>query len=72
MCNVVGTSRICMARVQMKRVQDSGGRISGVCRVRLLEGRTFIGESTHAAVAAGIMIERAVLLNQDHYVLNVG
>jgi len=30
-----------------------------------------IGETTDAAVASEVVIERAVLLNQDHYMLDV-
>jgi hypothetical protein len=55
----------------MKRLQDSRGWISGVSRIWLCEGGTFIRKSTHAAVAAEIVIERPVLLNEDHYVLNI-
>jgi hypothetical protein len=31
-----------------------------------------IGESTHAAVTSEVVVERAVFLNQDHHMFDVG
>ena len=56
----------------MEGKQHAGGRVGGVARIGLLEGRALIGESAHAAIAAEVMIEGAVLLDEDHHVVDVG
>ncbi len=40
-------------------------------RVGLLECRTLVGESTHAAVASEIMVEGTIFLDEDDDVLDV-
>jgi len=48
----------------------------GECRcvrwIGLLERHALIGKSADAAVASKVVIERPVLLNQDHHMFDVG
>src|SRR5205814_5476726 len=60
-----------LGSVEMEWQQYAGRRVRGICRVRLLECRTLVGESTDAAVASEIMVEGTIFLDEDHHVLNV-
>jgi hypothetical protein len=48
------------------------GRARGVCWIGLLKRHALIGKSTDAAVGSKVMIERAVFLNEDYDVFDVG
>src|SRR2546427_13260562 len=69
--DVVGACGVRLGSVEMEWQQYAGRRVGGICRGRLLECRTLVGESTHAAVASEIMVEGTIFLDEDHHVLNV-
>jgi hypothetical protein len=56
----------------MKRQQFADRRITRVRWIRLLKGSACIREAANTAIAAKVMIERAILLQNNHNVLNVG
>jgi hypothetical protein len=56
----------------MEWQESPHGGDRGVRWIGLLERHALIGKSTDAAVASEVMIERAVFLNQDYYVFDVG
>ena len=55
----------------MAQQQYAGRRVRGICGIALLECRTLVGESTHAAVASKIMVERTIFLDKDDDMLDV-
>ncbi len=71
MGDVVGACGVRLGRIEMEWQQYSGRRVRGICRVGLLECRTLVGESTHAAVASEIMVEGTIFLDEDDDVLDV-
>src|SRR5664279_62196 len=69
--NVVGAGSEGVDGVEMKRQKHAGGRVGGVVGIGLLERGTRIGEAAHSLVAAKVVIERAVFLDEDDDVFNV-
>jgi hypothetical protein len=55
----------------MKWQQFPDWRARRVGWIGLLEGRALIGKSANTPIASKVVIERAVLLSQDHHVLDV-
>src|SRR5438094_8419465 len=70
--DVVRARGVELRRVEVERQQRAHGWIGRIRGVGLAEGRTLLGEAAHAAVAAEIVVERAVLLDENDYVLDVG
>ena len=71
MADVVGAGSIGCESVEMKGQEFAEWRVGCVRAVGLLKGHALIGESTHAAVASEVVIERAVFLNKDHHMIDV-
>src|SRR2546429_9639549 len=69
--DVVRARGVELRRVEVERQQRAHGWIGRIRRVGLAEGGTLVAEAAHAAVAAEIVVERAVLLDENDHVLDV-
>src|SRR6266436_4543158 len=69
--DVVGACCVRLGGVEMEWQQYAGRWVRGICRVGLLECRTLVRESTHAAVASEIMVEGTIFLDEDDDVVDV-
>jgi hypothetical protein len=58
--------------VEVERQKHAGGRAGCVGRIGLIEGGALIGESADAAIAAEVVIERAIFLDEDDDVIDIG
>src|SRR2546430_17006466 len=70
--DVVRARGVELRRVEVERQQHAHGWIGRIRGVGLAEGGTWLGEAAHAAVAAEIVVERTVLLDENDHVLDVG
>jgi hypothetical protein len=69
--DVVGAGSVGGGGVQMERKQLADGRTVGIGGIGLLKGEALIGEAADAAIAAEVVVERAIFLDEDDDVLDV-
>jgi len=72
MRDVMGASCIGCRCVQMKWKELADGGTVGVGGIRLLKSQTLIGEAANATIAAKVVVEGTIFLNEDDHVLNIG
>ena len=69
--DVVGAGGIGLRGVEVEGQQYAGGGTGGIAGIGLIEGGALIGESADASVAAEVVIEGAILLDEDDDVIDV-
>ena len=70
--DVVGAGGVGLRGVEVEGQKHAGGRTGGVAGIGLIESRARVGESADAAIAAEVVIEGAIFLDEDDDVIDVG
>ena len=71
MGDVVRAGGVDLRGVEVEGQENPSGCAGHVGRVGLVVGRAWIGESANASIAAEVMIEGAIFLNEDNDVIDV-